>query len=160
MIGRLWDVRPLRVNGARDHSRRAGSYVVTKHAASRMAGRHIPLAAIDAARQFGRRFYIRGAVVWALGRKEIEHLGRQFERLQGIQVVCSHDGAVLTVYKNTDLRGLRRRRRRRGKERFFDHYPGARLRPHIEAPQKGGRENHGNTRRVAYGKSSPDEARR
>jgi hypothetical protein len=86
---------------------------ITKHASLRMVARSLGIEAVEAALEFGRIVHIRGAAVHALGRKEVERFGRHGIDLsahEGVQVVCSPDGAVVTVYRNRDFRGLRSRR--------------------------------------------------
>jgi len=50
-----------------------------------------------------------------IGRNEVERLIRQgidLRDYEGVHVVRSADGDIITVYRNRDLRGLRPRRRR------------------------------------------------
>jgi hypothetical protein len=82
----------------------------SSHAQKRMQHRGIDTAAIEAAMAFGREVFTRGAIVHAIGRREIEQWrdeGINLSAYDGVQVVCSHDGAVLTVYRNRSFRGLR-----------------------------------------------------
>src|SRR5215207_303541 len=82
----------------------------TLHARSRMRGRGISERAVEDALSYGRVVYTRGAVVHAIGRNEIAHYaeeGIDLSSYNGVQVVCSRDGAVITVYRNRDFRGLR-----------------------------------------------------
>jgi hypothetical protein len=61
---------------------------------------------------YGRLARVRGAEIYAVGRKEIEQYlaeGVDLSRFEGVQVVCSPDGAILTVYRNNNFRGLRPR---------------------------------------------------
>jgi hypothetical protein len=70
---------------------------------------------------YGRLARVRGAEIYAVGRKEVERYlaeGVDLSRLQGVQVVCSPSGAILTVYRNDDFRGLRPRGGRRCCHRF------------------------------------------
>jgi hypothetical protein len=92
---------------------------VSRHAGRRMIERNISLAAVEAALDHGRRVHTRGAVVAAIGRKEVRRArqeGIDLSRFEGVQVVCLHDELVLTVYRNRDFSqlkvGLGRRRRR------------------------------------------------
>ena len=45
--------------------------------------------------------------------------GVELSSVEGVQVVCTDSGSILTVYRNRDLRGLRPRSRRahRGRAR-------------------------------------------
>jgi hypothetical protein len=83
---------------------------LTRHAAARMTHRGIPAKVIDLVIDYGRPVYTRGAVIHAIGRKEIEryrHEDIDLSDCEGIQVVCTLDGVVLTVYRNHSFRGLR-----------------------------------------------------
>lgn len=84
---------------------------LTDHARLRMDGRRIPAAAVAAVLDYGRVVWVRGAQVYALGRKEVDRAARRGLDLRayaGLQVVCTPDGDVITVYRNHDFRGLRR----------------------------------------------------
>jgi hypothetical protein len=92
--------------------RAAGRFTLTQHAKERMATRGVRADAIDAALEFGRVVYIRGADIYAIGRKEIaRHLreGIDLSAYEGIQVVVTSDGYILTVYRNRSFNGLRAR---------------------------------------------------
>jgi len=72
--------------------------------------------------EYGRPVYRRGARIIVFGRREFESAPiplRERERLEGMQVVTSHDGAVITAYRNRDFRGLRPRRRSWRRRRFY-----------------------------------------
>lgn len=80
------------------------------HAFERMEQRDIDHEAVEAVLDYGREVYTRGAIVHAIGRREIEHWrpdGIDLSRYDGVQVVCSHDGTVLTVYRSRNFRRLR-----------------------------------------------------
>ena len=87
--------------------RKLSNFVITRHAQKRMEVRHIPLEAVVLAVRAGRVVFCRGAKVFALGRKEIARLGGGLKDFDGIQVVTV-GVTILTVYRNRDLRGLRR----------------------------------------------------
>lgn len=90
--------------------------ILTEHARQRMSARRLPEAAVKAALDHGRVEHVRGAAIHAIGRKEISRCRRQgidLSPFDGVQVVCSPDGVVLTAYRNRDFRGLRPQRRRR-----------------------------------------------
>ena len=64
---------------------------------------------------YGRVAYVRGAKIYVIGRKEVESFlrkGIELADFEGIHVVCSPEGVVLTTYRNRDFRGLRSRGRR------------------------------------------------
>jgi hypothetical protein len=88
---------------------------LTRHAWRRMYGRGFSLAIIDLALCYGRVVHVRGATIHVVGRKEVERCrqdGIDLSSVEGIQVVCADSGAILTVYRNRDLRALRPRSRR------------------------------------------------
>lgn len=96
--------------------------LLTRHACERMIERRVSASALEHVLDYGREVHVRGATVYAIGRNEVaryELEGVDLAAFSGIQVVCAHDGRVLTVYRNRDFRGLRpctegfRRRRRR-----------------------------------------------
>ena len=72
--------------------------------------RRLSRAGVQAAIEYGRVAFVRGAAVYAIGRREVVRFLKQGIDLscyEGIQVVCSPDGTILTVYRNRDFRGLR-----------------------------------------------------
>jgi len=90
-----------------------GGYRVTRHAWERLTARRIPTSALQAALTYGRKAHVRGATIRAIGRREVARYRSHRTDLamyEGLQVVCGHDGAVLTAYRNRDFRGLRPRR--------------------------------------------------
>lgn len=92
-----------------------GSFSLTKHAYERMTNRSISRMAIEAALEFGRCVEIRGAQIFAIGRKEVEKYRRDgvdLHQFEGTQVVATACGRVMTVYRNSDFRSLRPRDRR------------------------------------------------
>lgn len=93
----------------------SASLVLTRHARERMVNRGLSLTAIRTALEYGRIVYIRCAEIHVIGRKEVawfDRLGIDLSPYEGVQVVCSSDGAVITAYRNRDFRGLRPRHRR------------------------------------------------
>ncbi|MBX3400764.1 MAG: hypothetical protein KF873_18675 [Gemmataceae bacterium] len=59
---------------------------------------------------YGRIVYTRGAILYAIGRKEVEKYARDgvdLSALNGVQVVCSLDRTVITVYRNRNFRSLK-----------------------------------------------------
>lgn len=90
-------------------------YVLTQHAQLRMGMRGFSSSDVSLVLAYGRKIHVRGAAIYAVGRKEISQcaeFGIDLSNLDGMQVVCSSDGAVMTVYRNRDFRTLRPRRRR------------------------------------------------
>ena len=101
----------VRRNGVRI---REVSRSATHHARRRMTSRRISTEAVDAALEFGRTFHVRGALIRALGRRDVAKAmdvhGRDLREFEGVQGVCSSDGeTIITVYKNSDFRRLRPR---------------------------------------------------
>lgn len=95
-------------------------YRVTQHAVQKMHARRLSAEAVTMAMACGRVAWTRGARIFAIGRREVERYrayGIDLNPFEGVQVVTKPDGAILTVYRNRDRRGLRRddhpRRRRR-----------------------------------------------
>lgn len=89
-------------------------YRVSDHAWARMSARRLSPADVETVLQFGRRVWARGARIFVIGRREVEQYraaGLDLARYEGLHVVCSRYGAVMTVYRNRDLSGLRRGRR-------------------------------------------------
>ncbi len=89
---------------------------LSRHAEFRHATRGISRQAMAAVLDYGRVSHIRGAAVHAIGRREIAAMARKGVDLSehdGLHVVCATDGTVITVYRNRDLRGLRRSMRTR-----------------------------------------------
>ena len=87
---------------------------MTMHAVRRMHARRISEAAVRATLEHGRIVHVRGAVIHAIGHKEISHLRRHgidLSHYEGIQIVCAPGGTILTAYRNRDFRSLRPRRR-------------------------------------------------
>lgn len=84
--------------------------ILTQHAGKRMLHRRIPGNAIDLVIEYGRVVFTRGAMIHAIGRNEVERYKKENVNLsecEGVQVICSMDGIVLTVYRNRNFRGLR-----------------------------------------------------
>ena len=89
---------------------------LTNHASARMGSRHISPTEVAFVMNYGRSYHVRGAVIYVMGRHEVESCRNDrviSDNIKGLQVVCAQDNdAVITVYRNNDLRRLRRRRTR------------------------------------------------
>ena len=88
---------------------------LTRHAWERMCGRSLSPDMVRRVLRCGRVAHVRGAKIYAVGRKEIKRFqqnGIDLSDVEGVQVVCSHSGAVMTAYRNHNFRGLRPRLRR------------------------------------------------
>ncbi len=85
----------------------------TRHARIRMTGRRLSEREVTMVMDFGRRLHGRGAQIYVVGRKEIIRYRRDgidLSALEGIHVVCSRLGRVLTTYRNRELSGIRKLR--------------------------------------------------
>lgn len=74
--------------------------------------RRIAVETIEAVLTYGRVARVRGASVYALGRKEVERFrswGLDLSAHADVQVVCVAR-TIVTVYRNSDFRGLRRKK--------------------------------------------------
>jgi hypothetical protein len=83
---------------------------ISSHAQNQMDARSISTDALRSALKYGRMSWTRGARIYAIGRKEVQYYrahGVDLARFEGVHVVESLDGAIITVYRNRDLRGLR-----------------------------------------------------
>lgn len=79
---------------------------LTNHSLRRMAQRGIDVPDVLATMQYGRECYVRKARVHVIGKKEIrkaEKLGLDLRDHEGVHVVCSPEGVVMTVYRNQQL---------------------------------------------------------
>ena len=82
---------------------------VTQHAEERMQMRRVSIQAVQLALDYGRTFYTRNAEFVVLGRKEVQRYRAEVDlrSLNGLHVLCSREGAVLTVYRNKGFRTKR-----------------------------------------------------
>lgn len=90
-------------------------HALTRHASQRMQQRALSPDILREVLAFGREVRVRGAIIYALGRKEVESLRRDgvdVSDAKDVHVVCSEDGVVLTAYRNPDFRSLRQGRPR------------------------------------------------
>lgn len=88
---------------------------LTEHARRRMAQRGIRAAQVAATLRHGRSRDIRGACIYVVGRQEARQArtrGVDLRAVEGIHVVCSPEGVILTVYRNKEL-NLREQARHR-----------------------------------------------
>lgn len=83
---------------------------LTLHARKRMDARSIGTSAINAALDFGRIVRTRGAVIYAIGHKEVQRyrkVASDLHHFEGVQVVCTPGGTILTTYRNHSFKSLR-----------------------------------------------------
>ena len=86
-------------------------YHLTEHARVRMYERGVTHQALCAAVYFGRAASVRKVEILAIGRNEVRSCWREgidIAPYEGIQVVCCHNGIIMTVYRDKCLRRLRR----------------------------------------------------
>mgnify|MGYP003382060797 FL=1 len=91
------------------------NHFVTSHAAVRMQQRGITEDLVEAVLKFGRCVHARGLTFRVVGRREVEHYahrGLDLSRAEGVHVLVEADGAIVTTYRNHDLRNIRPRKRR------------------------------------------------
>jgi len=92
----------------------SNNFRLTLHAWERMEARGFSSEKINKVLSFGRVIHTRGAAIYAIGRKEINHYDNQginLDGLNGAQVVCTKDGSIMTMYRNRDFRSLKPRAR-------------------------------------------------
>ena len=90
-------------------------YVLTDHAQKRMQQRHITPHILEKVMRYGRIIHARGATYRVIGRKEVAHhaaAGIDLRAAEGVQVLLATDGAVITTFRNHDLRKIRPSKRR------------------------------------------------
>lgn len=90
-------------------------YVLTGHAQKRMQQRHITPHILAQVMRYGRTIYSRGATYRVIGRKEVAHLataGIDLRAAEGVQVLLTNSGTVLTTFRSHDLRKIRPSKRR------------------------------------------------
>lgn len=86
------------------------SAYVTFHAEMRMSQRGICSDTLELILQFGRRIRSKGAVFHVIGKKEIKQyctIEPKLKDMEGMQVLTSTEGTVLTTYRNKNLRSIR-----------------------------------------------------
>ena len=77
-------------------------FEATNHAMERMARRGVTPSAVAMAFYYGRHVHVRNAGVYVIGRKEVARAredGLNLDRYEGLQVICSDTGEVITTYK-------------------------------------------------------------
>ncbi len=83
---------------------------ITKHAEVRMNKRGITRQMIELVLMFGRKIYARGVVFYVIGKREIQRFHDKeaaLKNMEGIQVLTSVDGVIITTYRNKNLRAIR-----------------------------------------------------
>lgn len=88
---------------------------LTRHASLRSQQRSISLPTIDLVTTYGRKIHARGATFMVVGRKEVDRykgMGIDLSKAQGVHVLLSTQGQVITTYRNHDLRNIRPKKRK------------------------------------------------
>ena len=88
---------------------------ITTHAAVRMQQRGISPALVEAVLEYGRTVPARSLTFRVISRKEVvrySDLGLDLSRAEGVHVLVESDGAVVTTYRNHDLRKIRPSKRK------------------------------------------------
>lgn len=91
------------------------NHPVIQHAAVRMQQRGISPELVGLVLRYGRTIHSRRAVYRVIGRKEVSRFGAQgvdLSRAEGVHVLLDADGAILTTYRNHDLRAIRPSKRK------------------------------------------------
>lgn len=76
---------------------------LTKHAHHRCATRGISTEAVSMVVNFGSQTYKQGAFHYTVGWRDISYWAKQgvdLNKFNGIRVVCTHNGKVLTTYRH------------------------------------------------------------
>jgi hypothetical protein len=82
-----------------------GEFVMSDHAMKRMYENGLSRKSIGLALRHGEPVYDRGARIYRVGKKHVRHVqSADLRGIEGLQVVSSHDGVVVTVYMNRDFR--------------------------------------------------------
>lgn len=84
--------------------------MITDHAMLRMGQRGIKLEVLELILRFGREIRSKGAVFYVLGKKEVQKYCQyvpQLKEMEGMQVLTSNEGVVITAYRNKNLRKVR-----------------------------------------------------
>ena len=89
-----------------------GTFLLTNHAWQRMNQRGIKLQNVIDTLEHGSFRYARGARIYYVGRKDIANAALHCIDLRacdGIQVIVPEDGEIRTVYRNREIRRIRKR---------------------------------------------------
>lgn len=95
-------------DAGQEHKRATDVVSLTRHARKRGARRNVAPDAVEYVLEHGRMIQRTGVLFFFLGRRDIPSCDRcasWSSRLEGVIVIISREGAVITVYR--DRRGLR-----------------------------------------------------
>jgi hypothetical protein len=82
----------------------------TTHARRRMQQRALTQVVVEQTMIYGREVIGHDTVLYVVGRNEVAEWRREglrVEHLEGVHVVCSSAGEVITAYRNRTLAGFR-----------------------------------------------------
>jgi len=85
-------------------------FTLTHHAKTRMDGRGIASHTIQMVLEFGREIRAKGAIFHVIGKWEIQQFQKlepRLKDLEGVQVLTTEDGRVITAYRNRNLRQIK-----------------------------------------------------
>ena len=86
-------------------------FTLSLHAQMRMDSRRVSVEAIKIVLTHGRRAWAKRAQIFAVGEREIRSAlqrGLDLRPYAGLQVVCTVDRTVMTVYRNHNFKSLKR----------------------------------------------------
>jgi len=75
----------------------------TDHGKARASTRGITEEDIATTMAYGREIYGLRAIIYFIGKKEVQEHGKEIEHCAGIHVILSPDGALITTYRNSEL---------------------------------------------------------
>jgi hypothetical protein len=93
--------------------------ILTSHALARMSARGVNNEQILFALMYGRRYYVNDAIEFVVGRKDLaraKKVGAVAVHIEGLHVVAAFESEgihIITVYKNQDMKNVKRRSERR-----------------------------------------------
>jgi hypothetical protein len=94
-----------------EHQQRSGLRL-TNHAVQRLYSRSFSRDRVETTLAFGREVHSNGITFYVVGRKEVvqaREQGLDISFAEGMHVLCSREGAIVTMYRNHDLRDVRPR---------------------------------------------------
>lgn len=89
--------------------------VISHHAQRRVDMRGVNQQVIELLLKFGREVKARGVLFYVVGKKEVQQSCKQepaLKDMEGMQVLTSEDGVIITTYRNKHLRQIRHDNRR------------------------------------------------
>lgn len=96
----------------------------TRHARMRSDARHLPPAVVEDVLDFGRRVHLRHVDCLVVGRREVKRAGaagRDIRRAEGVHLILSPSGRLVTLYRDRSLATVRRLAREAHPRGLRDH---------------------------------------